>query len=189
MEPQYSHSLLPDSFSKGCPSSSVTALRQSTRFLVRQARCPNLHLASALSFSVCVQDRFALSASRSARFPRVRIAMIWLSFWKSIHSNHISSKQFPIGIHASQHRMSVPSCLFLYARSAVVAINSFAPTLSGVLRESSRTVCLLAFPMIALNSASARNGLVGYWWSSQSRFKMEQKTGCFDIQLGMRSLC
>ena len=42
---QYSQSLLPgvSSSSKGWPSSSVTALRHSTGFLARQARCPDLH--------------------------------------------------------------------------------------------------------------------------------------------------
>ena len=112
---QYSQSLLPDSssFSKGWPSSSVTALRESTGFLVRQARCPLLHLAKAVSFSVCVQGRFVISASRSARFSRVRFAMVWLSLWKSTHSEEIGSKQFSRGFHASQHRMSVPRCLFL----------------------------------------------------------------------------
>ena len=65
MVPQYSQSLLPDSSSssKGWPSSSVTAWRQSIVFLARQPRCPDLHLASALSFSACVQGRFAISSS------------------------------------------------------------------------------------------------------------------------------
>ena len=44
MVPQYSQSLVPDSssFSKVWPSSSVTALRVSTGFLLRQARWPFL---------------------------------------------------------------------------------------------------------------------------------------------------
>ena len=83
--PQYSQSLLPDSssFSKGWPSSSVTALRDNTGFFLRHARCPPLHLAKAVSFSVCVQGRFVISAWRSARVSRVIFAMIWLSLWKS----------------------------------------------------------------------------------------------------------
>ena len=61
-----------------------------------------------------------------------------------MHSKEFGSKHFPTGSHASQHRISVPRCLFLFARNAVEAVSSVAPTLSGVLRESSRTVCLLA---------------------------------------------
>ena len=51
------HSLLPDSssFSKGCPSSSVTALRDNTGFLLRQARCPPLYLAKPVFF--CLRPR------------------------------------------------------------------------------------------------------------------------------------
>ena len=52
--------------------------------------------------------------------------------------------------------MSVPRWLFLQARNAVEAKKSFAPVLSGVFRESSRTVCFLAFSRIVLNSASAQ---------------------------------
>ena len=137
--------------------------RQSIGFLARQARSPSLHFAGALSFSVCVQERFPLSACRSARFSRVRLAMIWLSPWKSMHSKDTGSKHFPAGSHASQHRISVPKCLFQKARNAVEAVNSLAPRLPGVLRESSRTVCLFAFSRIILNSASAPNGSAGYW--------------------------
>ena len=35
------------------------------------APSPSLHFARALSFSVCVQERFPISASRSSRFSRV----------------------------------------------------------------------------------------------------------------------
>ena len=59
---------------KGWPSSSVTALSVSTGFLLRQARCPLLHLARAVSISVCVQERFETSVSRVAVFSRVRLA-------------------------------------------------------------------------------------------------------------------
>ena len=38
-----------------------------------QARCPILHLASASSFSDCVHARFAISASRSAKFSRSKV--------------------------------------------------------------------------------------------------------------------
>ena len=57
---QCSRSLHPDSssISKGRLSSSVTALGNNTGFLLRQARRPLLHLARALSFSVCVHGRF-----------------------------------------------------------------------------------------------------------------------------------
>ena len=96
------------SFSKGWPSSSVTALRDNTSFVLRQAHCPPLHLAEAVSFSVCVQGRFVISASRSARVSRVRLAIICLSLWKSIHSKEDVSKQSSTSFHASQHRMSVP---------------------------------------------------------------------------------
>ena len=91
---QYSQSLLPDSssFSKGRPSSSVTALRENTCFLLRQARCPLLHLAKAVFFSVCVQGRFVISASRSARFSRVRFAIIWLLKGRRVEA---SFNQFP----------------------------------------------------------------------------------------------
>ena len=65
---------------------------------------------------------------------------------------------FPNGFHASQHRMSVPKCLFLWARNAVEAVNNLARKLSRILRESSRTVCILAFSMIVLESTSAQNG-------------------------------
>ena len=64
---------------------SERALRQGTGFLARQARCPTLHLAGALFFSVCVQGRFVISASRSARFSLVRFAIIWLSHW-TVHA-------------------------------------------------------------------------------------------------------
>ena len=83
------------------------------RVLIRQARSPSLHLASALFFSVCVQGRFLISASRSARFARVRFAMLWLSLRKSTHSKEDVSKQSSTSFHASQHRISVPSCRFL----------------------------------------------------------------------------
>ena len=126
----------------GEPSSSATALTESTGFLLRQARCPLLHLAEALSFSVCVQGRLMISFSRSARFSRVRFAMIWLSLWKATHSKEIGSKQSSTSFHASQHRRSVPRCLF--ARKAEEAIRSLAPMLSGVFRESSRIVSPLA---------------------------------------------
>ena len=116
--------------------------------LARHARSPSLHFATALSFSVCVQGRSPISASRSARFSRVRLAIIWLSPQKSAHSKEIGSKHVPTGSHASQHRMSVPRC------NAVEAVNNWAPRLSGVLRESSR---LLAFPSIISKSASAPN--------------------------------
>ena len=46
-----------------------------------------------------------------------------------------------MGSHASQHRISVPKCLSLWARNAVEAVKNLAPRLPGVLRESSRTVC------------------------------------------------
>ena len=90
---QYSQSLLPDSssFSKGWLCSSVTVLRDNTGFLLRDARCPPLHLAKAVSFSVCVQGRFVISASRSARFSRVTFQMIWLSLWKEHQSKRIPS--------------------------------------------------------------------------------------------------
>ena len=67
--------------------------------------------------------------------------MIWLSLWKSAQSKEIGSKQFAVGFHTTQQRMSVPICLFLQARNAVEAIKSFAPELSGLFRESSWTVC------------------------------------------------
>ena len=135
---QYSRSLLSDS------SSPVTAWRQSIGFLERQARRPSLHFAKALSFSVCVQGRLHISSSRSAILTRVRLAIVWLSSWKSMHSKDVGSKHFPTGSHASQHR-------------------SLAPRLSGVLRESSRTVCLCAFSRIIFKSASAPNGSAGCW--------------------------
>ena len=82
--------------------------------------------------------------------------------WKSMLSKEIGSKHFPTGSHASQHRISVPRCLFLQARNAVEAFNSLAPRVSGVLRESSRTVFLLAFSRKILKSASVPNGSAGY---------------------------
>ena len=142
---------------------------QSMGLLERHARSPILHFARALSFSVCVQGKFPISASRSASFSRVRLAIIWLSPWKSVHSKEIGSNHFPTGSHASRHRMSVPKCLFLRARNAVEAVNNLAPRLSGVLRESSRKVCLLAFSKIILMSASAPHWSAGYWCSSSSR--------------------
>ena len=80
------------------------------------------------------------------------------------------SKHFPTGSHASQHRMSVPRSLFLQARNTVEAINNLAPRLSGVLHESSRTVCLLAFSKKILKSANAPDGSSGYV------SKIDQKT-------------
>ena len=81
MVPQYStvfYQIHPH-FTKGCPSSSVTALRDSTGFLLRQARWPFQHLAREMSFSVCVQVRVETSVSRAARLSRVRLATIWLT--------------------------------------------------------------------------------------------------------------
>ena len=74
---------------------------------------------------------------------------------KSMHSKEIGSKHFPTGSHASQHRMSKPRYMFLYARKAVEAVKSLAPRLPGVSRRSSRTVRLLDFSRIILKSASA----------------------------------
>ena len=85
---------------------------------------------SALSFSDCVQGKFLISACRSARLSRVRSAIIWLNPWKSMHSKEIGSKHFPTDSHPSQHRMSVPRCLFLQARHALEAVNSFVPMLA-----------------------------------------------------------
>ena len=116
--------------------------------------------------------RFPIAASRSARLSRVRLPMICLSPWKSTHSKEFGSKHFPTGSHASQHRMSVPRCLFLYACNAVEAVK-----LSGVLRESSRTVRFLAFSRIILKSASAPNGSPGdRHFLFLFCFKIEQKT-------------
>ena len=67
--------------------------------------------------------------------------------------------------HACKHEKKVTceGVLFtLSARNAVEAVNSLAPRLSGVLRESSRTVCLLAFSRVILKSATAPNGSAGY---------------------------
>ena len=147
MVPKYSQSLLPESssLSKGWPSSSVTALRDNTGFLLRQARCPLLHPARALSFSVCVQGRVETSASRASRFSRVRLAKIWLSLSKSIHSKESVSKHYSTGSQASQHRLSVPRCRFREARKAVEVTRSFAPMQSAVCLDSSRFVHLLGF--------------------------------------------
>ena len=57
-----------DSFFQGISSSSVTSMRDNTGFFVRQTRCPLLHSAQAVSFSVCVEGRFVISASHSSRF-------------------------------------------------------------------------------------------------------------------------
>ena len=151
---------------QGMASSSVTALRDNTGFLLRHARCPLLHQANAMSFSFCVQGRFVISVSRSATLSRARFAMIWLSLRKSKHSKEIGSKHFPQNFHASQHRTSIPRSLFLQARNAVEAIESFAPLLSGVFRECSRIVCfLLALFRRPLNSASEPHGSVEKWSS------------------------
>ena len=64
-------------------------------------------------FSVCVRGRLRISSSRSAILTRVRLAMIWQSPWKSMHSKEIGSKYFPTSAHASQHRIGVARCLFL----------------------------------------------------------------------------
>ena len=97
-------------------------------------------LVLLLSFSVHVQGRLHISASRSVRLSRVRLAKIWLNPRKSVHSKKIGSKHLPTSSHASQHRMSVPRCLFQKARHAVEAVNNLAPRLSGISSESSRTV-------------------------------------------------
>ena len=65
-----------------------------------------------------------------------------------MHLKEFRLKHFSTGSHASQHRVNVPRCLFLYARNAVEAVNSLAPRLSRVFRESSRTVCLLALSRV-----------------------------------------
>ena len=66
-------------------------------------------------------------------------------------------------------------------------MRNFSPMLSSLLRENSRTVCFLASSRKALSSASATNGSAEYRWSSQGRFRKEEKTWCLDIQLEMRS--
>ena len=98
-----------------------------------------------MSFSDCVQGRVETSASRVPRFSRVRVAKIWLSRWKSIHSKERVSKQSSKGFQASQHRMRVPRCRFRKARKAIEVIRSFAPMQSGVCFNGSRVVISLAF--------------------------------------------
>ena len=161
------------SFSNRWPSSSVTALRDNTGLLTRQARCPPLHQANAVSFSVCVQGSFEISAPGFAR--------VWLSLWKSIHSKESVSTQSSTGFQASQHRMSVPRCRFLLARKAVEALKSFVPIESGVCCESSRLVIFLALCRRTSHSASAQNGSWDNLWSSWSCCNREQKTWWLDI--------
>ena len=62
---------------------------------------------------------------------------------------------FSPGSHAAQHRIAVPRCLILKTRNAVEAVNRLAPKLPDVLRESSRTVRVLAFSRIILKFAKA----------------------------------
>ena len=88
-------------------------------FVVHQARCPILHLASSLSFSVCVQGRFINSASRSARFSRVRFAIIWLSLLAINTFKRNRVKTFSNGHPCFQ------------ACNAVEAIINFGPRMSG----------------------------------------------------------
>ena len=88
-------------------------------FLLRQARSLPLHLAKAMSFSVCAQERVETSASRVPRFSRVRLAKIWLSL-EIKHSKESVSKQSSIGFQASQHRMKVPRpCCRLFINLAM----------------------------------------------------------------------
>ena len=60
--------------------------------MARQVRSPSLHFAKALSFSVCVQEKFRISASLCESFAREA-------------RNDLATDQsiFPIGSHASQH--------------------------------------------------------------------------------------
>ena len=100
---QSSHSLLPDSssLSRECPSSSVTR-GESRAFGSWSAKR-----------EVYVQGTLLTSASHSASLSRVRLAIFWLSPWKSMHSKEFRSKHFATGSHASQQSTSVPRCLFL----------------------------------------------------------------------------
>ena len=126
-----------------------------TVFLARQARCPILHLASASSFSVFAQGRFVISASRPARFSRVRFAIIWINLWKSIHSKKDRFKTISNVSMNSQYRTSVQNVHFCRHVLQVVAIYSFVPILSSFFRESSRIVCYSALFRRTFNSARA----------------------------------
>ena len=145
---QYSHSLLPDSssFSRCWPSSSVQRgdralvswhARRGVQVCTRQGivlfrLCPREVSYSCFSFCEALTREARKDLAQPVKvdaFARDRI------------------KAFSQGSNASQHRISVPKCLFLLARKAVEAVDSLAPRLSGVLNESSRTVRFLSFSM------------------------------------------
>ena len=58
---------------------------------------------------------------------QVRLAIIWLSLWKSLHSKGSVSKQSSTGFQASHRRTSVPRCRFRKARKAVEVIKKLCP--------------------------------------------------------------
>ena len=147
-------------------SSCVTALRVSTGFLLRQARCPLLHLARAMSVSACVQGRVEKSASRVARFSRIGLAKCGVVAGNQSTRKKVDQSSLQWVFHASQHRMSVPRYRFRSARKAVEVIESFAPVQSGVCLDSSRLVIFLDLSRRTLNSANAQNGSIENLWSS-----------------------
>ena len=98
---------------QGCPSSSVTALRSDTSFLLRQARCPPLHLAKAVSFSLRPRESCDLSFTFLKSFTSKDLQINWLNLWKSTHSKDDVPEQSSISFYASQRRMSVLRCLIL----------------------------------------------------------------------------
>ena len=174
---QYSQSLIPDlsSFSKGWHSSSVTALRDNTSFFLRQARCPVLHLAKALSFSVCAQERFAISASRSSVVTRVRFGRDSGNQYTQ-KRNRIEAIFNRLPCTTTSHeRSKIPISVSTQSCSGDEKASLGCCQLSSVRDHESSASEL--FSRTALNPACAQNGSVANR-SSRSRFK-RAKHGMF----------
>ena len=133
-------SLLTDSssFSRGWSSSTVTAKWKSMGFLARRARSPSLHFAKALSFSVCVQVRFSIPASRSAKFSRARLAIIWAE---------------PVEVDAFEWRWTEP---FPYGFSRLATSHERAETSDSKSSERSRSDQQLGSLAVKCLSQSSR---------------------------------
>ena len=71
---------------------------------------PSTESKSAFSQRIVFLRLCPSSASRFERFSRVRLAMIWPSPWKSMHSKEVGSKHFRTRSHALHNRISVPRC-------------------------------------------------------------------------------
>ena len=159
--PRQVHNLMPDSSSssRGWPSSSVIAWRQSVGFLVRQARSPSLH------FAVCISPRRCPfpSETREGHVFLTRVQQFFLAWGSqqsgSIHESQRTRKRIGRSISRQVPKLhnSASACPGVCFCKHVKRLGSLAPRLPGVLRRSSWWVSFLAFSRISLKSARAAN--------------------------------